>query len=243
MSHYRSRGFNLIDKKQNPTGFTLIELLMVVAIITVLLAISIPALHRVKIQARGVMCRSNLRQIGMAAGLYAEEYDFYIPRGMGSATGKAWFQLFMPFLSKMPMNDDYRSVDIFRCPDYPDKEQTVCYVVNGWDFESNRDMVGKEILTPSRLNDCNRRASTLYLVDNEDGSWRDIIRNPDDPGNDKCDIWTWGHLPSSDEKDEVKGRRVARSRHRNGTNCLFLDWHVEWMDSEDITIDMWRFKK
>ena len=93
MSHYR------------PRGFTFIELLMVVAIITVLLGISIPALHRVKIQAKGVMCRSNLRQIGMAANMYAEEYNLYIPRGMSSATGKAWFQLFMPFLSQQVIND------------------------------------------------------------------------------------------------------------------------------------------
>lgn len=243
MNHYRSRGLNLFDAKKHLRGFTLIELLMVIVIIGVLLGISIPALHRVKVQARGVMCRSNLRHIGMAAGLYAEEYNYYIPRGMGSATGKAWFQLFMPYLSHLPMNDDYRLVDIYRCPDYPDKEQTVCYVVNGWDFENNRDMVGREILAPSSLSDCNGRASTLYLVDNEDGSWRSIITKADDPGNDRCDIWTWGHLPSSEERDEVRGRRVARTRHRNGTNCLFLDWHVEWVDSEEITIDMWRFEK
>jgi prepilin-type processing-associated H-X9-DG protein len=32
---------------------------------------------------------------------------------------------------------------------------------------------------------------------------------------------------------------VARARHKNGCNCLFLDWHVGWMAAEEMTEDMW----
>ena len=62
-------------------GFTLIELLVVIAIIALLLAILMPALQRVKRQAEATTCLSNLKQIGMAAELYAYDYERYIPRG------------------------------------------------------------------------------------------------------------------------------------------------------------------
>ena len=146
-------------------GFTLIELLVVIAIIALLMAVLMPALQRVRKQAKGVVCQSNLRQIGMGANFYAEEYDLFIPRG--AAGTWAWYQFFMPFLAQKPIDDDYRNVDIFRCPSYPEKEQTVCYVVNGWEFENRDDMVGREILIPSKLTGSTRPADTIYLADNE----------------------------------------------------------------------------
>jgi len=226
-----------------PRGFTLIELLVVIAIIALLMAILMPALQRVRKQAKGVVCKSNLRQIGLGANLYAEEYEMHVPRGLAGGTGKAWFQLFMPFLAQKPIGNDYRTVDIYRCPAYPDKEQTICYVVNGWDFKDENDMTGSEILLPSRLSDCTQRAYTVFLADNEDGSWRNIIRKADDPGHNRCDVWNPGHMPTSDSHDVTMGRRVSRARHRKGSNCLFLDWHVEYVAAEDMTIDMWRFEK
>ncbi len=92
-----------IKKVQGPraaflTGFTLIELLVVIAIIALLMGILMPALQRVRKQAKGVMCKSNLRQIGIGANLYAEEYDLFIPRGASGT--KAWYQFFMPFLAQ-----------------------------------------------------------------------------------------------------------------------------------------------
>ena len=226
-----------------PRGFTLIELLVVIAIIALLMGILMPALQRARKQAQGVICKSNLRQVGLGANLYAEEYDQFVPRGLAGGTGRAWFQLFMPFLAQKPINNDYRTVDIYRCPAYPDKQQTVCYVVNGWDFRDRNDKQGSEILKPSKLSDCARRAYTIYLADNENGPWRSIIKKADDDGNNRCDVWTPGHLPSSDSQDVTTGRRIARARHRKGAHCLFLDWHAEWMPPQDITIDLWRFEK
>ena len=246
----KRRGFTPLEigisnwaSKRFLTGFTLIELLVVIAIIALLMAILMPALQRARKQAKGINCKSNMRQIGLAANLYAGDYDLRIPRGAASSTDRAWYQLFMPFLAQRPIGNDYRTVKIYRCPSYPDREQTVCYVVNGWDFDGKNDMVGREILKPTKLTTCNHRAYTIYLVDNEDGPWRHIIRKADDPGNNRCDVWNPGHLPSSDSHDVTTGRRVARARHRNGFNSLYLDWHVEWMAAEDMTIDMWRFEK
>jgi len=224
-------------------GFTLIELLVVIAIIALLMAILMPALQRAKKQAQDVVCRSNMRQIGVGGNLYAEACDLSVPRGAAGNSQRAWYQLFMPYLAQKPVGDDYRNVEIYRCPRYPDKEQTVCYVVNGWDFKDRNDEVGTEILRPSKLSDCTHRAYTIYLADNEDGPWRYIVRKEGDPGDNRCDVWNPGHMPFSDSQDVGRGRRVARARHRKGSHCLFLDWHVEYVPTEDMTIGMWRFKK
>jgi prepilin-type processing-associated H-X9-DG protein len=149
----------------------------------------------------------------------------------------------MPFLSQKPINNDYRTVDIYRCSSYPDKEQTMCYVVNGWTFSSPTDRNGSEILDPSKLGDCKQPAFTVYLTDNEDGTWRHIVTSAASDGHDRCDEWNPGHLPTSESQDVTYGRRVASERRRKGANFLFLDWHVEYIATEDHHIDMWRFDK
>ena len=59
----------------NAAGFTLIELLVVIAVIALLMAILLPALGRVRSQARAVVCQSNLRQWGVVFSMYMNDND------------------------------------------------------------------------------------------------------------------------------------------------------------------------
>ena len=56
-------------------AFTLIELLVVIAIIAVLMAILMPTLSRAREQGKRAACLSNLKQLMLAWGMYAEDND------------------------------------------------------------------------------------------------------------------------------------------------------------------------
>ena len=71
-------------------GFTLIELLVVIAIIAVLLAIIMPAVRRVKESARQTICKSNLRNVGLAVFMYLDDNDRKLPY-YSSANGFLWY--------------------------------------------------------------------------------------------------------------------------------------------------------
>ena len=80
------------------------------------------------------------------------------------------------------------------------------------------------------------------MTDNEDGTYRPIIQSEDSQEISRCDVFDPGHLPTSDSQDILRGRRIAAARHREGCNVLFLDWHSEYIATENHTINLWRDK-
>ncbi len=60
-------------------GFTLIELLVVIAIISILASILFPVFSRARSKARRTACVSNMRQLGLAMLMYAEDYSEVLP--------------------------------------------------------------------------------------------------------------------------------------------------------------------
>jgi prepilin-type N-terminal cleavage/methylation domain-containing protein/prepilin-type processing-associated H-X9-DG protein len=225
-------------------GFTLIELLVVIAIIAILAGMLLPALGKAKARSQKTACTNNLKQMGLAMLLYADDSDGLVPRG----NEPLWWQVFIPFLGgTSPKFDQYGRVKSYSCPSYPDKRQKMCYVVNGWQFTNPRDPVGMELTGLQKISRIQMPTDTVYFADNENGSWRPIFTGTNVIGGDNLnDVWTPAHLPyvgTTANAPLSPERRVAAKRHGLGPNLMYFDGHAGWKNGRKITVEDWREKK
>jgi len=112
--------------KQRKSAFTLIELLVVIAIIAILAAILFPVFAQAREKARAITCVSNLKQQGLAAVMYAQDYDETFP-GMWQWSPEAIYA-HSPYLYPPGWTADQantgcetcpyvKSPDVYKCPD------------------------------------------------------------------------------------------------------------------------------
>jgi len=91
-------------------GFTLIELLVVIAIIALLMSILMPALARVRRQAKDVICQSNLKQWATLFSMYTGDYGGYFMEGWTGVNG-SWFAALRPYYGEDKNDESIRQAE------------------------------------------------------------------------------------------------------------------------------------
>ncbi len=151
-------------RKRRRWAFTLIELLVVLSIISLLMAIMIPALGKIRGSARRLYCAAQLEQIGLAVRTYAENQNHRIITACEimyahdvNEVLSAWFVRLLPYIDKKPNEKDIlKNTDpMWICPEDKDAyprgflncphEPMATYALNGYYPQQNAVDVPKNL--------------------------------------------------------------------------------------------------
>ena len=143
-----------LQKTFRQRGFTLIELLVVIAIIAILAAMLLPALGRAKQRAWATSCLSNLKQVGVASRLYADDNADALPRS--AHTGQSWVNTLQPYCS---------GTNLWRCARDENKTRAFSYAINDYLLPSSP---GDATSDYSKFTQVPRPSDTFWLTESAD---------------------------------------------------------------------------
>ncbi|MDX1933455.1 MAG: DUF1559 domain-containing protein [Capsulimonadales bacterium] len=186
----RTVNFPADVRRRYRTGFTLIELLVVIAIIAILAAILFPVFAQAREKARQATCVSNLKQLALAANMYAQDYDErFVGNVRLGAAGNSWWQLLPPYIQRAQVAADRfssananASRTVYICPTARQNENLVPtgrlnYTPAGTIVENQVDSATGSVNGGPSLAAFTRPSETAWLVDNG-------VINRNDP--DRC---------------------------------------------------------
>ena len=193
-------------------GFTLIELLVVIAIIAILAAILFPVFAKAREKARQASCQSNLKQIGLALQMYAQDYDGRnVPCCTGGSNYAAGGRWATDMLEPYVKNDQIfccpsKGYSTHRCP-CPSVRRNRGYGLNNWVRDQN------PIYWSCQDTACRYPAQTIVISDARcfNTSW--LASSP---------------MPLNRVGDVYNADGTIREwRHNDMVNALFADGHVK----------------
>ena len=240
-------------------GFTLVELLVVVGIIALLVTILMPSLGRAMALARRAVCGGNLKNIGLAVHLYANDYDGKCG-GIGNGYNSGWQCIGKRRWLDMP--GDEPNPDIAYKNNYSNSRSLWLYVLHA-------DAAPEQFLCPavkntvaSEYQDDHRRRcydfrdhnalSYSYQVQQKGGSgWNTYTTSMNDNGDlalladRNANVRDrWYALPSNQGGeycviDDTFAHLTGNSANhkREGQNVLFLRGNMQWTVTPRVGID------
>jgi prepilin-type N-terminal cleavage/methylation domain-containing protein/prepilin-type processing-associated H-X9-DG protein len=225
-------------------GFTLIELLVVTAIMAALAAILFPVFAQARARARAASCLSNLKQIGMASLIYAQDYDetFLWDPVVDAFHGKVWFLPHSPsdcpdrpvypwsLLPATPFWADLlqpylHNSRVFHCPDFPGYQSNWAPGYERFGYDLNGMLAG-DVCGARTIPSLKSSASEVGLFADTEcaDTWGSPLSTTD--GGPAEPHWRW--IERNPLLDPVRQPWFCIGRrHLGGNNMVYVDGHAQ----------------